>query len=46
MKMNVTATVSNELGNWPRIHPPLGLQALKNRHQPCPAGGGNRRPHI
>ena len=34
MKMNVTATVSHALGHWPRILPALGIQVLKNRHQP------------
>lgn len=40
MKMNVTATVSHALGHWPRILPALGIQVLKNRHQPCPVCGG------
>ena len=39
MKMNVTATVSHALGHWPRILPALGIQVLKNRHQPCPVCG-------
>ncbi|AHM55307.1 DNA primase [Escherichia coli] len=40
MKMNVTATVSHALGHWPRILPALGIQVLKNRHQPCPSVAG------
>ena len=43
MKMNVTATVSHALGHWPRILPALGIQVLKNRHQPCPVCGGSDR---
>ncbi|MCW9817645.1 primase-helicase zinc-binding domain-containing protein [Escherichia coli] len=41
--MNVTATVSHALGHWPRILPALGIQVLKNRHQPCPVCGGSDR---
>ncbi|WP_137521930.1 primase-helicase zinc-binding domain-containing protein, partial [Escherichia coli] len=43
MKMNVTATVSHALGHWSRILPALGIQVLKNRHQPCPVCGGSDR---
>lgn len=43
MKMNVTATVSHALGHWPRILPALGIQVLKNHHQPCPVCGGSDR---
>ncbi|MCV0454253.1 primase-like DNA-binding domain-containing protein [Escherichia coli] len=43
MKMNVTATVSHALGHWPSILPALGIQVLKNRHQPCPVCGGSDR---
>ncbi|MGG8913157.1 primase-helicase zinc-binding domain-containing protein, partial [Escherichia coli] len=43
MKINVTATVSHALGHWPRILPALGIQVLKNRHQPCPVCGGSDR---
>ena len=43
MKMNVTATVSHALGHWPRILTALGIQVLKNRHQPCPVCGGSDR---
>ncbi|EOO2784768.1 primase-helicase zinc-binding domain-containing protein, partial [Escherichia coli] len=37
------ATVSHALGHWPRILPALGIQVLKNRHQPCPVCGGSDR---
>lgn len=40
MKMNVTATVSHALGHWPRILPALGIQVLKNRHQPVRSVAG------
>ena len=40
MKMNVTETVKQACGHWPRILPALGVKVIKNRHQPCPVCGG------
>jgi putative DNA primase/helicase len=36
MKMNVTETVKQACGHWPRILPALGVKVIKNRHQSCP----------
>ncbi|EMX4381464.1 toprim domain-containing protein [Escherichia coli] len=41
MKMNVTETVKQACGNWPRILPALGVKVIKNRHQACPICGGD-----
>jgi len=43
MKMNVTETVKQACGHWPRILPALGVKVIKNRHQPCPVCGGADR---
>lgn len=43
MKMNVTDTVNQACGHWPRILPALGVKVMKNRHQPCPVCGGADR---
>lgn len=41
MKVSVAVTVSHALGHWPCILPTPEIQVLRNRHQPCPACGGN-----
>ncbi|EPG6281779.1 primase-like DNA-binding domain-containing protein [Citrobacter freundii] len=41
MKMNVTETVKQACGHWPRILPALGVKVIKNRHQACPICGGD-----
>ena len=43
MKMNVTETVKQARGHWPRILPALGVKVIKNRHQACPVCGGSDR---
>lgn len=43
MKMNVTETVKQASGHWPRILPALGVKVIKNRHQACPVCGGSDR---
>ena len=43
MKMNVTETVKQACGHWPRILPALGVKVIKNRHQDCPVCGGSDR---
>ncbi|EPW9207585.1 primase-helicase zinc-binding domain-containing protein, partial [Salmonella enterica subsp. enterica serovar Adelaide] len=43
MKMNVTETVKQACGHWPRILPALGVKVIKNRHQACPVCGGTDR---
>ncbi|MFU0443985.1 primase-helicase zinc-binding domain-containing protein [Pseudocitrobacter faecalis] len=43
MKMNVTDTVKQACGHWPRILPELGVTVIKNRHQACPVCGGSDR---
>ncbi|MDT3542268.1 primase-helicase zinc-binding domain-containing protein [Cronobacter sakazakii] len=43
MKMNVTETVKQACGHWPRILPALGVKVIKNRHQACPVCGGADR---
>ncbi|WP_435339327.1 primase-helicase zinc-binding domain-containing protein [Klebsiella aerogenes] len=43
MKMNVTETVKQACGHWPRILPALGMKVVKNRHQSCPVCGGSDR---
>ncbi|WP_447907788.1 primase-helicase zinc-binding domain-containing protein [Serratia fonticola] len=43
MKMNVTETVKQACGHWPRILPALGVKVVKNRHQACPVCGGSDR---
>ena len=43
MKMNVTETVRQACGHWPRILPALGVKVIKNRHQSCPVCGGSDR---
>ncbi|MZL14850.1 primase-helicase zinc-binding domain-containing protein [Citrobacter amalonaticus] len=43
MKMNVTETVKQACGPWPRILPALGVKVIKNRHQACPVCGGSDR---
>lgn len=43
MKMNVTDTVKQACGYWPRILPALGVKVIKNRHQACPVCGGSDR---
>lgn len=43
MKMNVTDTVKQACGHWPRILPALGVTVIKNRHQACPVCGGSDR---
>ncbi|EBR9728680.1 DNA primase [Salmonella enterica subsp. enterica serovar Newport] len=43
MKMNVTETVKQACGHWPRILPALGVNVIKNRHQSCPVCGGSDR---
>ncbi|QSW34542.1 toprim domain-containing protein [Leclercia pneumoniae] len=43
MKMNVTDTVKQACGHWPRILPALGVKVVKNRHQACPVCGGSDR---
>ncbi|MGR7527619.1 primase-helicase zinc-binding domain-containing protein [Klebsiella aerogenes] len=43
MKMNVTETVKQACGHWPRILPALGMKVIKNRHQACPVCGGSDR---
>lgn len=43
MKMNVTETVRQACGHWPRILPALGVKVIKNRHQTCPVYGGSDR---
>lgn len=43
MKMNVSETVKQACGHWPRILPALGVKVIKNRHQSCPVCGGSDR---
>ncbi|HIB0897844.1 TPA: primase-helicase zinc-binding domain-containing protein [Escherichia coli] len=43
MKMNVTETVKQACGHWPRILTALGVKVIKNRHQSCPVCGGSDR---
>jgi putative DNA primase/helicase len=43
MKLNVTETVKQACGHWPRILPALGVKVIKNRHQACPMCGGSDR---
>lgn len=43
MNMNVTETVKQACGHWPRILPALGVKVRKNRHQACPVCGGSDR---
>ncbi|MDT8097964.1 primase-helicase zinc-binding domain-containing protein [Enterobacter hormaechei] len=43
MKMNVTDTVKQACGHWPRILPALGVKVMKNLHQACPVCGGSDR---
>ncbi|BBS35616.1 DNA primase [Enterobacter cloacae] len=43
MKMNVTETIRQACGHWPRILPALGVKVIKNRHQACPVCGGSDR---
>ena len=43
MKMNVTETLKQACGHWPRILPALGVKVIKNRHQACPVCGGSDR---
>lgn len=43
MKMNVTETVKQACGHWPRILPALGVKVNKNQHQACPVCGGSDR---
>ncbi|MEB7623635.1 primase-like DNA-binding domain-containing protein [Enterobacter vonholyi] len=43
MKMNVTETVKQACGHWPRILPALGVKVINNRHQACPVCGGSDR---
>ncbi len=43
MKTNVTETVKQACGHWPRILPALGVKVIKNRHQSCPVCGGSDR---
>ncbi|GAB0709064.1 TPA: primase-helicase zinc-binding domain-containing protein [Escherichia coli] len=43
MKKNVTDTVKQACGHWPRILPALGVKVMKNRHQACPVCGGSDR---
>ncbi len=43
MKMNVTETVKQACGHWPRILPALGVPVIKNQHQACPVCGGSDR---
>ncbi|WAH51792.1 toprim domain-containing protein [Pseudescherichia vulneris] len=43
MKMNVTETIKQACGHWPRILPALGVKVIKNRHQACPVCGGSDR---
>ena len=43
MKMNVTETVKQARGHWPRILPALGVKVIKNHHQACPVCGGSDR---
>ncbi|MGG8243474.1 primase-like DNA-binding domain-containing protein [Klebsiella aerogenes] len=43
MKMNVTETVKQACGHWPRILSALGVKVIKNRHQSCPVCGGSDR---
>ncbi|STB73110.1 primase-helicase zinc-binding domain-containing protein [Citrobacter koseri] len=43
MKMNVTETVKQACGHWPRILPALGVKVIKNHHQSCPVCGGSDR---
>lgn len=43
MKMNVTETVKQACGHWPRILPALGVKVIKNLHQACPVCGGTDR---
>lgn len=43
MKMNVTETVKQACGHWPRILPALGVKVIKNLHQACPVCGGSDR---
>jgi hypothetical protein len=46
MKMNVTDTVKQACGHWPRILPALGMKVIKNRHQACPVCGGADRSAL
>ncbi|MFY2737951.1 primase-helicase zinc-binding domain-containing protein [Pseudocitrobacter faecalis] len=43
MNMNVTETVKQACGHWPRILPALGVKVMKNRHLACPVCGGSDR---
>lgn len=43
MNMNVTETIKQACGHWPRILPALGVKVIKNRHQACPVCGGSDR---
>ncbi|EOC1424919.1 toprim domain-containing protein [Cronobacter dublinensis] len=43
MNMNVTETINQACGHWPRILPALGVKVIKNRHQACPVCGGSDR---
>ncbi len=42
-KINVTNTVKQACGHWPRILPALGVKVQINLHQACPVCGGSDR---
>lgn len=41
--MKVSQAVKAARGHWAQILPALGVNILKNRHQPCPVCGGKDR---
>lgn len=41
--MKVSQAVKVARGHWAQILPALGVNILKNRHQPCPVCGGKDR---
>ncbi|EEY1441531.1 DNA primase, partial [Escherichia coli] len=41
--MKVSQAEKAARGHWSRILPALGVNVLKNRHQPCPVCAGKDR---
>ncbi len=41
--IKVSQAVKAARGHWAKILPALGVNILKNRHQPCPVCGGKDR---
>ena len=42
--MKVSQAVKAARGHWAQILPALGVNILKNRHQPCPASASRAAP--